>query len=322
MAFPVVTEKPTRQPTGTDERGPRRIRQFDIYAGSKQEAYNLLGAGDGTVPGHVRGTVYQEPQTGLVIDPALVVQGFTDRAHPPAPAIEGGKGLYEITAHFGYSRTSYREPALPAPEGEETPTPRYRVERADESVPIDHDVNGDPIANSIGDVLDPPPMDIERRQTLVIEWLVDRADWLTVYAEFRDYENKINNAEYKGAAKWGLLCTGIDIQETTLPPKASSATGNKWFRLAARLEYRPGKTLFGTFYAGWEHTVLNRGRRARYFLEGTSGPTEIRVVVDSRGYPVPDPVLLKADGHELISGDPHVISWFTKDEISFDGLGV
>ena len=324
MTIPVITEKPARQPTGTDERGPRRIRKFDIHASSKQAAYNLLGAGDETVPGHIRGTVYQEPQTGEVIDPALVVQEFTDRAHPPAPAIEGGKGLYEITAHFAYSRSSYREPALPALGDDETPIPVYRIERTDVSVPIDHDVDGQPIVNVLGDPIDPPLTDTEARETLVMEWLVLGDDWLSVYVDFRVYRNRVNSAEFKGAPIGCLLCVDLDVLETRLPRKG----GQLWFRIIAKFEYREPQTLFGetpdeVTYPGWQEVVLNRGRRAKYFPVEGDPAFEIRVVVDSRGNQVPDPILLTEIGtpHDPeVWGAPHILTFWRKKMIDFNDM--
>jgi hypothetical protein len=201
---------------------------------------------------------------------------------------------------------------------------RFRVERSWLTEAVDHDRGGQPITNSVGEVLDPPLTRYTIEKILVAEWLKYGLSWEDVYALLAPYEGKINSAAYpsrwgsKAVASYSLLCMPFEIEPADVPLVSTPA--DRWWRVQARCLYRASKTLFDVEYAGWDDVFLNRGRHQGPPIPLGGGAVDWPLItLADKTTPISEPVLISIDGTPLPPDAKPVVGLVEHyDEIDFN----
>jgi hypothetical protein len=324
MTMPVITRMtpPSGLQSGPD--GRQASLAWSVVAASELNAEQIVFSNYGVQ----RGSVYQSPE-GEVIDPLLKCQRITTTPKGRGAPI-GGVGLYIVTAEFarmslgGGSRRKVAEPGGPAV---------WRIERSETTEPVDHDLTGLPIANSVEEPVDPPLTRITHPETLIAEWYETAVDEITLYGKYRPYTDHVNSVAFRTYPIGCLLFSGAD-------PKPED---DGLFLVTAKWSYKPQKTLpgVGSYYKrvigaggigvqalsapieGWADTNIHRGRRQLIDSMTTDVEKRYRAIVDKEGKVISDPALLSATGVLLASNQaPVALVTFHYPRIDFAQMSI
>lgn len=307
MALAIIEKRPTR-PVTVGPAGWSASRSFTIVAGSAIEALQLLKDERGIR----RGAIYED-ESGNRIDEHLVCISMSMNPITQVPA--GGSGLWEVDVEYGHvTLIEQREPRADL-------TPRYWIESAEASVPVDIDRFGAPIVNAAGEPYDPPSTMTVFRSTLVIQWHRFAATTIELQLQKKVFEGKVNSSPYLGAPRRCLFCRPVMIDEVSSP---SIDEVNVLFRLTARLDYLEPVTLPGGIVVpGFDEARINRGRRIKVTRNGVDQYEIIREnQSDPNSSPLSTPVNLSIDGHSVLPPDapPNYRIVEKYHEVDFAGL--
>lgn len=237
--------------------------------------------------------------------------------------------MYRITA-FYLRKNNGGSQTEPVPGG----PPIWEVRGQLTSKPVDHTIEGFPIANTVEEPGDPPVTAMIPGEKVFARWYQEGPDNLVLNKQFRKFRGAVNQNVFLGASKGCLLCHGVEVR----PPE------DGWCLCEAAFEYEPPKTLQGIdagFYytpsnevgawaaiappiEGWAEIRINRGRRT--YVEGTAwtDPPEKRYkkIVDASGQPVSDGVLLTGTGTVVLDRKPRVLVFFRQPYQPLEEIGI
>ncbi|MEM1207756.1 MAG: hypothetical protein AAGI54_00685 [Planctomycetota bacterium] len=221
MAQDLVTERPLAQEGTVTGRGGSMVRVFDVVAASGIDAVQLVGARKNVAIGEVFTNAQGETPNDNIRCRSLPFQALS-----PTPI--GGVGLWKVTANYADrddtdDSNSGREPT---PDGDKV----YNWSRAEQTVPVEVDNNGNAIANSKGEPYDPRLTKTESNRFCRVRWYQTSVNLNTLFR----YDDAINSKPFTIQGVYNVdtgACWhhGVDpIQEDT----------DLWY-LEALLEFRP-----------------------------------------------------------------------------------
>lgn len=163
-------------------------------------------------------------------------------------------------------------------------------------VPLERDLDGDPIVNSANEPFDPPPEDEEYDLTLTITRNEATFDPLTI----RAYQNKVNDAEFFDFPAGEVKCNEIVASDQERDDEA-------FVQVTYKFQIREG---------GWQLELLDQGFRQ---LDGAA----VVNILDERGQFLTKPTLLDGNGHATEPGDPaFYLTYTVKGSVDFSPLGL
>ena len=172
---------------------------------------------------------------------------------------------------------------------------------------------GGRVLNAAGDPFDPPPV-ADKDELLLAVKLCRPAAWLTL--NWLGFHNTINDFTFRLLGiDWPthtLRCRITDVQsvwDQEQVPGVTPAVVSQTlcWQVSLELLYDPNS---------WAYQLLDCGRRAR-----PAAGAEPQVVVDRSGSPLPDPVLLNADGTRAAAGAaPRYVTGRRYEQRSFTTL--
>jgi hypothetical protein len=174
-----------------------------------------------------------------------------------------------------------------------------------EIVPVEVDLNGDPIVNTAGDPFDPPVTEPKPIPTLTIQVNLASGDFSESWME--QFFNAVNADTYRGKPAGTVLVQDINFtQEIWTNDDGVDIT---YYAVNIKLAYNKD---------GWQPSILSQGYRKK---DGAS-LTHIR---DKEGRDISAPVPLDEDGLPLFGDDVTAanvvyVNPTTKNEVSFSDL--
>lgn len=201
----------------------------------------------------VHGACYYDAY-GNVPDMTCIIHGISVAEISPAPL--DGTGMYRVRAEYGQprrGRTYAKEPGYDL-------QPIKWIEESQVTKPVDIDVNGKRICNTVGEPLEPVSTRFDGEETLVMQWYVFSTTYASVYTGYRGFRDKLNEFWYEGAPPGCLLCTSVQVEDANLP---TGAVDLRCYRLTVRLTFREPQVIDNVTYEGWSEVRPNVGRRLR-----------------------------------------------------------
>lgn len=177
-----------------------------------------------------------------------------------------------------------------------------------EPVVATHDYFGNPILNSAGQILDPPPQ-YSRRIPI---FTFTRDEYYNPMFKKVQYEGAVNSVTFWGLPAYTVMVNEIRPNKTITfsvdPEKQSNPAWNVTYEIAVNL-YTHGYDADGQEIYGWQTAMLDCGR-SEWLDENSvppwTGPAGFYRVTNEDGLEVDDPIRLNGRGRRLSHGEPDV----------------
>lgn len=212
------------------------VRAFDVVGVLSTE---LAGQASGPPYGGVPRIGERHPRT-----PSLAAR----KVDP----VRAGFGLYKVTVNYSIGTFSGEEDPLKQP-------PKLKWDIGSESLPVDHDPDGNPILNSALDAFDPP----QSREFTTIFLTVTRNEPYFDLTKALNFSNRVNSSAFniKGA---GIVAPG-QILCRSIKPNSEYIEGVRFVPICYEFELRPGKMADSDgMWDGFKYRLLDQGVRAFY----------------------------------------------------------
>ncbi len=202
--------------------------------------------------------------------------------------LQGSGSVWDVTAEYATDKIEKNDNPLNEPA-------RFSLDWAQHESVVEKDIDGNPIANTVGDLfVDPPLTKDDSRPVLTISKNYAASLFNALCGIMEEYKDVVSSDTFLGrdAGKWKManITTG-DLQ---------TKNDIEYYKLTLQMQLNKD---------GWAPSILNRGHR---FL-GPFGATH--------DFPKKEIRNLNEDGTPLQSGDdPHYIDFDVDDEASFTDL--
>lgn len=207
--------------------------------------------------------------------------------------------------HFG--------PLPPGQDPEENPENpllrpvRYHIEYHEETITYERDVNGDPIANTVGDTFDEP-----LEEPIVYMTLVAVKNYATLQQIINiglQYHDTVNSDTFYGAPARTVRFLPIECGEQ------QQENGIRYYQATLRFMFKPNRSYSPT----WDRVIMNTGWRGR---QEVGGAIMVLSCDETRLQFIGAPKLT-AQGLLLPEGqDPHWLTFQTREAKAYGGIGV
>jgi len=304
-----ITRPNPTHPVVETENGISFTDVFEIDASSELNALSLLHSAGVTIGARLTDVYGNSP------DARIKCQQIEITAKVPARTSGGGSatGLYEARAIYSTPNgaTAVAARRQPTPNREAV----WSIESSLEDVPVDHDIDGEPLQNTVAEPFDPPLTALRPNEIWTAKWIVSGTNFFVAAQRSRQFRGRINSVTWKGADPHEVLC------HTLLPVQIDENE----VQFTARFQFRDSYTAAdGSTIAGWDRAIINRGFR---HVNGTviDGITNYDRNMDQSDPPSPlsTPKYLDANGNLLADGsDPHILTFQLLPEIDFNDLGI
>lgn len=307
--------KDTRQNFTQD--GGTQVRVFDVLASSGANALQVLKT---ETSEHITYGVEYQDYRGSKLEVPIYCQSLDVATR--VPANDGnGQGLYQVTV--SYAAKSFGTLIIGGDPPEDG-TPRFRINRSVTTMPADHDIDGNPIQNTVGEPFEPPSTVTVVSKQIIAEWIAIATDWTELLALYAPYEDKTNSESYKGTAPECLYCPGIDVDPSSL---GYTADGKQYFKCSTSFDYRPPYKVAGVAdsFPGWVEVRPNLARRTWTGTYNPDGSPKYQNLPagDDESAPLAGRVFVSADGKKVLK--PNESYWLIfrhKKMVDFNLLGL
>ena len=208
-----------------------------------------------------------------------------------------GFSLFKVTANYGVGTFDNQEDPL-------LKKPHIKWGIGSESLPVDHDADGNPLLNSALDAFDPP---LSTEFTTIFLSITRNEPYFDVQKALT-YSNRININPFniKGA---GIVAPG-QILCRSIQPAGEYIEGTRFVPIVYDFELRSGLKLDSDgLWDGFKYRILDQGLRALYDLKKGPGRIYDPDQKDhSKGAPTPVTSDVRLDGYGGTYSDDYTVT--------------
>lgn len=260
---------------------------------------------DNTVDPFLRPLLARIASDGTIAIPAMYsMHPYNPWLYVQSKSVRAGKGplSYRVTVHY----SSYTDTFDIYGDGEPINPLLQRPERswrfALSNEPIDRDIVGNPLASSSGEAFDPQMT--EDFYDLVLRYVRNEESYDKLLAA--QYINAVNSDSFLGFNPGQVRCNIFDGEEARV-------SQNLFCRVTYEFQFR---------WDGWKRKITDQGFRIKTGTDANGKP-KYENILDDKGNPVSQPVLLDGQGQRLAEdADLVVLEFETKRKLPFSVLNI
>lgn len=187
--------------------------------------------------------------------------------------------------------------------------PRMSWRTVTEEVPIDHDINGNAIANTNGEPFEGVT---EEKSDALLVW----TGYFTAFdpSTILNYVNSVN----VGALQSLGISNPRAAKIKSIDADQEEIDGQLLWKVTVQIQFRNDVNPKDSSFVGWDKLLINKGLKAKITAEDSEA-----ILEDANGRPRTKPVLLDQYGVEtFLPANAHYLQFQTKQAKTWDEIGI